>query len=143
MSESWNPYEVAPSSRATQSRPEREHDPIADLDVSETWKRRFRLIEKAGGVQMTHFRDLSFGERMSINFNVLAFFFGPFYYLIKGMWRPAVAYLLIVFAIVVVLELAGLGRLARSVGYGMAAVYSLRANITYYRQRVLEEYPWL
>lgn len=143
MSESWNPYEVAPSSRATQSRPERPHDPIADLDVSETWKRRFRLIEKAGGVQMTHFRDLSFGERMSINFNLLAFFFGPVYYLIKGLWRPAVAYLLIIVSLAVVLDVAGLDRLARSVGYGMAAVYSLRANLAYYRKTVLGEYAWL
>jgi hypothetical protein len=39
------------------------NDVISGLDVSESWKRKFRLIEKAGGPDLSKFRDLSFGER--------------------------------------------------------------------------------
>lgn len=143
MSESWNPYEVAPSSRAAAARAEPAHDVIAGLDVSDTWKRRFRLIEKAGGVAMNDFRDLPFGERMSISFNLLAFLFGPLYYLAKGLWRPALAYFVVAVAFIVLMDLAGLDRLARAAGYATSAVYALRANLNYYRRMVLREQAWL
>lgn len=48
---------------------------IGDLPVSDTWKQRFRAIENDPDRQ-------GFGS-----FNVLAFFFGPFYYAAKGLWK--------------------------------------------------------
>lgn len=142
MSDSWNPYEVAPMARAA-SAPRRERDVIDDLDVSATWKRRFRLIEKAGGVQMKQFRDLSFGERLSIGFSALGFFFGPIYYLCKGLWRPAIAYFLILFGIALVAAMANLEFMVRATGYAGGALYGARATLLYYRKQVLGETPWL
>ena len=144
MNESYNPYEVAPMVRvatpASAARPER--DPIDALDVSATWKRRFKLIDKAGGPDLPRFRELTFGERMSINFSFLGFFFGPIYYLCKGLWRPAIAYFGVAFAIAFVAALANLGWLGRGAGYGIAVVYALRACVLYYRKKVLQEEPW-
>ena len=116
-------------------------DRIAGLDVSDGWKRKFRLIEKAGGPDLPNFRDLPFGERFGMQMNFLAFFFGPIYYLIKGLWRQAVVYTVAIVVVLMVLEAMGVrvGRIGAAVG----ALYAVRANISYYKLRVLGEAPWI
>ena len=144
MNESYNPYEVAPMARAAApapaSRPER--DPIDALTVSATWKRRFKLIDKAGGPDMPRVRELTFGERSAITFSFLGFFFGPIYYLCKGLWRPAIAYFGVTFLIAFVAALMGLDFVGRMIGIGMSVVYAMRACALYYRKMVLQEEPW-
>jgi hypothetical protein len=119
---------------------------IAELPVSDTWKAKFQLIEKAGGVKLPQFKALSFGERMKIGFGVLPFLFGPFYYLAKGMWKKAISLFLVCLVVVVVLEIAlemaGLGRFGKSLTYGVGAVYAVRANIDYYKKMVLKQNGW-
>lgn len=145
MSDPYNSY-VAPDAAGALppavARPVAAPDPIARLPVSATWKRRFRLVVKAGGPELPKVFDLPFGERFALNFNVLAFLFGPIYYVIKGLWRQAVVYLVLAVAVVVLLEMLGLGRLGRGVTYGLAALYGLRANVSYYMARVLNAPPW-
>jgi hypothetical protein len=60
---------------------------ISGLSVSDAWKQLFALIQRAGGPPLKNFQSLSFGERMRVGMNFLAFLFGPFYYAAKGMWR--------------------------------------------------------
>jgi hypothetical protein len=115
---------------------------IAQLDVSDSWKDTFRLIERAGGPDLPHLKELKFGERFSINFKVLAFFLGPFYYLAKGLWKQAVLYLLFAIVLILLLDAFGFEKVSKSVGYGVAAIYSIRANISYYRKMVLGITPW-
>lgn len=119
---------------------------IDELPVSDTWKTKFMLMEKAGGVKMPRHKELSTGERMKISFNVLAFLFGPFYYLAKGMWKKAITLFVVSVAIVVILEIAlevaGLGRFGKALTYGVAAVYAVRANIDYYKKMVLGQNGW-
>ena len=144
MNESYNPYEVAPMVRASSASPapRPERDPIDALKVSSTWKRRFKLIDKAGGPELPHFRDLTFGERMSINVSFLGLFFGPIYYLCKGLWRPAIAYFGVTFVIAFIALLAGLDGIGKAISYGMGFVYAMRASVLYYRKMVLQEEPW-
>lgn len=120
-----------------------QRDAIALADVSETWKRRFRAIEAAGGPTLPRFKELPFGERFGIQFNILAFLFGPFYFLAKGLWRQALLYVIIAIVVVVVMELIGFGRFASGAGYGFAAVYAMRANVSYYQRVVQQQAPWL
>ena len=115
---------------------------IEQLDVSDSWKNTFRLIEKAGGPDLPKFKDLSFGERFSMNFKILAFFLGPFYYLAKGLWKQAVLYLLLAIALILLLDAFGLDKVSKSVGYGFAAIYAVRANVSYYKKVVLGVTPW-
>ncbi|WEN14775.1 DUF2628 domain-containing protein [Rhodanobacter sp. AS-Z3] len=117
-------------------------DHIARLDVSDSWKRRFRLIEKAGGAELRQSGDLKSAERRGIGFNFLAFLFGPFYFLAKGLWRPAVAYSLLAVAVGMTLDMLSKGKLSHGLGYGFAFVYSMRANVLYYRKVVLAEMSW-
>lgn len=117
-------------------------DPIARLDVSESWKRRFRLIEKAGGAKLPDQRTaLTSGERLSVNFNFWGFLFGAIYYVVKGLWRPALGYLGV--AILVSLVLAALGfRHNTSPGIAFGMIMGMRANLLYYQLKVLDERPW-
>jgi hypothetical protein len=119
---------------------------IDELPVSDSWKTKFHLMEKAGGVKMPHFKALSFGERMKVGFGILPFLFGPFYYLAKGMWKKAISlFVVCLVAIVIleiVLEMAGLGRFSKSLVYGAGAVYASRANIDYYKKMVLGQNGW-
>jgi Protein of unknown function (DUF2628) len=119
---------------------------ILNLPVSDNWKAKFFLLEKAGGVKMASIKALSVAERMKITFNLLAFLFGPIYYAFKGMWKKGLAIfgasLVLVLLIGFVLELAGLGRFANALGYGAAAFYAIRANIDYYKKMVLKQNGW-
>jgi hypothetical protein len=119
---------------------------IDALQVSDSWKIRFRLLERAGGVKMPKLKNLSSGERMKIMLNLLAFLFGPFYYLAKGMWKKGLVLFGICFLIVVVLELGlelvGLGRIGNAIGYGVGAIFALRANIDFYKKMVLGDNGW-
>jgi len=120
-----------------------EADRINSLDLSNKWKKCFVLIAKAGGPDVPQLKQLSPKERRTIGFNLLAFLFGPIYYLLKGLWRQASVYFaLTVFGISVV-DAVGLEQMDRMVG-GMASIfYGVRANISYYRRAVLGETFWL
>jgi len=86
---------TCPSCGAPQSAPKPQPSttaaPSNELEsISDSWKIKFELIEKAGGVKLPNAKNLPFGERMKVRFNVWGFLFGPFYYLVKGMWKKAV-----------------------------------------------------
>jgi hypothetical protein len=119
---------------------------IASLQVPSAWKAKFYLIERAGGVKLPKFRELKMGERMKVNFNVLAFLFGPIYYAVKGMWKKGLALfaasLVAVILLATVCELLGYGTLGNALGYGVAALFATRANIDYYKKVVLHENGW-
>jgi hypothetical protein len=146
VTDPYNSYQshppVAPIVRAPVA-PRPQRDNISRLDISDKWKARFRAIEAAGGPDLPNFRDLPMSDRRIIQFNWIAFFFGPFYYLAKGLWRQAVVYVLLAIACVLIMEAIGLGKFGRAVGYGFAAVYAMRANLSYYKKLVLGEAPWV
>lgn len=119
---------------------------IDALQVSDSWKIRFRLIERAGGVKLPQLKALPFGQRMKVIFNVLAFLFGPLYYLAKGLWKKALVLFAICLAVSlvadVVLRVLGLARFSDATTFGVAAVFALRANIDYYKKQVLGDNGW-
>ncbi|HEY0334123.1 MAG TPA: DUF2628 domain-containing protein [Stenotrophomonas sp.] len=132
---------ATPPSISQAVRPPAPH-PIDLLDVSDRWKRRFHLIERAGGVEMTQFRELPMRERMWLNYNLLAFLFGVIYLACKGLWKQAISYLVLVLTVVWLVELAGFPNFTRAVGLGFAALMATRANVSYYQRKVLGHTPW-
>jgi hypothetical protein len=130
-----NPY--APPTARLQAAPA---DRISRLDVAESWKAVFRLIEKAGGAKLPQFRDLSIKERRAIQANWRAFFLGPLYFLAKGLWRPALVVFGTAFAIILALEAMGFGGAKLGIGVGLYCY--MRANVLYYRLKVDGEQPW-
>lgn len=130
-----NPY-LAPNSKFSLQ------TGIDDLDVSDTWKKRFRTIEAAGGVNLPYIKELSLSQRLQIFVNILAFLFWIIYLPIKGMWRPALAYFGLALAAALILDFAGLDEGGRVIGSVISAVAMIRTNLNYYRYKVLGETPW-
>jgi hypothetical protein len=130
-----NPY--APPRAALDMAPA---DPISSLDVADSWKDVFRLIEKAGGSKLPQFRDLTVKERRAIQANWRAFFLGPIYFLAKGLWLPALVVFCTAVAIGLGLEAMGLGGVKTGIGVGFYCY--MRANVLYYRLKVEGEQPW-
>lgn len=125
-----------------------ETDRIEALPVSDSWKRRFQAIAQAGGPRLPAFKSLSAAERrQAMAFNILAFLFGPLYYLAKGMWRRALSYTLLalgaVTLIIMGLDVVGYGDFARFLAYGVAGVFAMRANLDFYKSQVLGDNGWL
>jgi hypothetical protein len=133
---------------APHSRVDDQPTDIDNLPVSERWKEKFRLFRKANAPSFSNLKSLPADERKraSFGFNVLAFLFGPFYYIAKGMWRKGlVLFLLCLIAVIVleaIFELLGYGRFGKALGYGIAAVFAVRANIDYYKRMVLGDNGW-
>ena len=120
---------------------------IDSLPVSATWKKRFNWLKKAGGPSMPNLKTMPKAERKGFSlFNILAFLFGPFYYLAKGMWRKGISLFIVCVAVVIALEfllvMIGFGQFGKALGYGVAAVFAVRANIDYYKKMVLGENGW-
>ena len=104
--------------------------------ISESWKKKFALIEKAGGPKLPRARDLSFAERNSLVFNWLGALFNGFYYLAKGMWKKAITLTALAVVIGLVLDLvffaAGFPKLAKASSLVLPiAIFGTRANIDY------------
>ena len=108
-----------------------EESPIELLKVSEGWKKKFRLIEKAGGWNGFYCPNiivLTPQESKVIRFNVWGFLFGSLYYLAKGMWGKGL--ILLAASIIIGLVFAP----AAVVIWVMCAMW---ANGDYYRLKVL------
>lgn len=144
MSEN-NPY-AAPKAKVSDVERVAQGADIARLPVAESWKTKFRLMQRAGGPALPKMTELSFSERSKIGFNVLAFLFGPIYYAIKGMWRKAITLFalgaIVITLLAIVLDLMELARFSRSLGFGWAAIYAARADADYYKKMVLGENGW-
>ena len=118
-------------------------DYASRTDLPESWKRKFALIEKAGGPRLPNFSSLTLGERMQVGFNVLALLFGPIYYLIKGLWQQALAYTGIWLVAIFILNSQGASDgLLNAAGFGFAGLCAARANIGYYKKEVFGEVIW-
>jgi hypothetical protein len=117
-------------------------DRVSRLDVSDAWKEIFRRFERAGGVDMKRARDLDSKERRSLTSNWLAFFFGPFYFLAKGLWRQALVWLLIWIAVVILCVSLHWEGMLRAIGAGLNVAFMMRANVGYYARIVLGEPIW-
>jgi hypothetical protein len=139
-----NPY-AAPASASVVAAPRLQPpsiDRISRLDVSDSWKEIFRLFERAGGVGMKRARELDNKGRRKLTSNWLAFFFGPFYFLAKGLWRQALVWLLIWIAVVVVCVSMHWEGMLRAIGAGLNVAFMMRANAGYYASKVLGEPIW-
>lgn len=113
--------------------------------ISKGWQAKFSLIDQAGGPTWKQTRQLPKREQRKLSFNILAFIFGPFYYLVKGMWRKAIT--LSAVGIVVTLALnylfTALGlEFQIPEGLLVMGLAASRANFDYYKKVVLADKQW-
>lgn len=117
----------------------------SDAKLSTSWIHKFAMVEKAGGLKMQNQKDLTVGERMAVIFNIWGFLFGPFYYLVKGMWRKAIMLTVLgltaAFLLQVVLEMLHMNGEALT-RFVCPAIFACRATIDYYKKVVLKDNAW-
>lgn len=119
-----------------------ERDIIRGLDVYDSWIDKFLAIEKAGGLNFDP-KKLEKSMRSSITFNLWAFFFGPIYYLIKGLWKQVITYMLIALALGILLAVIDApDYIFHGVSIGTSVAFATRANISYYKRKVHRITPW-
>lgn len=120
---------------------------------SAKWQERFAFFETNGGPgdprYMPAQKALKFGKKVLINFNFIAWFFGPIYFFVLGLWRKNLAIfglMFLVYAVLIVL-FAVLGMefpnfLDRGIGIGFAILYARTANYAYYLKEVKGDQGW-
>lgn len=112
--------------------------------ISDSWKKKFDLMEKAGGVKMQRIKELSFNEKNQVLFNVWGFLFGPIYYLAKGMWKKGIsltiASILAITIVEVICQKFGFSDFITNFIAG--AIFATRANIDYYKKIKLGDNEW-
>jgi hypothetical protein len=113
-------------------------------NTSAKWQRRFALIQKAGGPNLSALSKLSMSERVSVKFNVWAFFFGPFYYAFLGMWKRAVSLFIVELAIILIGDalLDALGVRLPLASFFAAGFVAGKANVDYFKKQVLNDNGW-
>ncbi|WP_306363922.1 DUF2628 domain-containing protein [Nocardia sp. CC227C] len=122
-------------------------------DLKPKWRERFAFFDANGHPGAPEYRQamrgLSFGKQMRVGSNVVAFFFGPIYFFVLGLWKKNLSLLGIWLGVVV--ALVGLEAItgvtvsdlvARAVGFGMAALYMSTANYAYYLHRTRGIQGW-
>nr|WP_279343761.1 DUF2628 domain-containing protein [Variovorax terrae] len=112
--------------------------------LSETWKKRFALIDKAGGPDWGHVSTLPFQERVTVCFNLWACLFGPFYYLAKGLWKKAIAYAGLCFVLGLANDYveAEFGAGNFIFGNGAVLLFPIFANMDYFKKVRLGDNGW-
>ena len=120
-------------------------NPTSELDsISDSWKKKFDLLEKADGVKLPNAKNLPFGVRTKVLFNVWGFLFGPFYYLAKGMWKKALSLfgmsVLIIVVLVLICKAMGISDSITNLVAG--AIFATRGNVDFYKKVKLGDNGW-
>jgi len=120
---------------------------VNDPTLNAKWKTRFDFFDRVGGPSAPQYKGelkkLPFKQKMLVNGNFFAFFFGPFYFFYLGVWKKGLAMFAVQVALNVVLEVVGApGTIARCLSLGFGMFYMSAANYTYYLKRVKGQNGW-
>ena len=120
---------------------------INDATLSEKWRKRFAFFDAFGGPSSpqykTELKKLPFRQKILINGNFIAFFFGPIYFFILGLWKKALVLLGAEILLSVVLAVCHApDALYRGLGMGFSVFYMLCANYSYYLKKMKAQDGW-
>ncbi|WMJ70601.1 DUF2628 domain-containing protein [Stenotrophomonas sp. 24(2023)] len=112
---------------------------------SPKWQFRFNFFQQHGSPKEAGFKQawkaLPFGERLKININFFALFFGAIYLFILGMWRKAL--MLIGINVALVLVTAFLPDfVGRAVFVALNLLVAFSTNYNYYLDQVRGSTSW-
>ncbi|WP_419868412.1 DUF2628 domain-containing protein [Chryseobacterium sp. CT-SW4] len=112
-------------------------------NYDEVWNERFSFFQKHGAPGSPEYKEAykninGFVNKLRINMNFYAFFFGVIYFLIKGMWKGALLLLGLNICIFIITLFLPNG-VAGGVGAAYGILCGMAANYAYYRKEVLGE----
>lgn len=121
---------------------------------SAKWQERFNFFDTYGAPNDPRYKAafkalVGFKKRMRINANMIAFFFGPIYLFVLGLWKKNLAMLGIILAVSTVSTMifSALGMdFPKPLDAGLNMVfslsYALTTNYSYYLKEVKGEQSW-
>ncbi|MFP3926857.1 DUF2628 domain-containing protein [Pseudomonas sp. W5-36] len=120
---------------------------------SEKWQQRFAFFDEHGGPNSPTFKPawlkLPLRQRIKINANIIAFFFGPIYLFVLGLWKKNLTLIGILLAVSVVAEIfysatgfAYAKQLDLAIGIAINAFYARTTNFAYYLKEIKGEQGW-
>jgi hypothetical protein len=119
--------------------------PGATPVYSPKWQFRFNFFNQHGGPQSPAFKPafktLKFGEKLKINMNFYAFFFGWIYFFILGLWRKALV-LVGIWVLLIVCAFLLPEIVVRGLGTGFSVVTAMAANYAFYLDRIKRSTSW-
>ncbi|WP_109077442.1 DUF2628 domain-containing protein [Aggregatibacter kilianii] len=127
-----------------------------EKELSPKWQKRFDFFDKYGTRSNSPeykaaYKALPFKEKLSLQQNFIAFFFGLFYFFILGLWRKNITLIGIIFISGVILYFVEetmqlseeqIRAIDKGFQFGFAALYSLIANKAYYLHKVKGSRSW-
>ncbi|MDO7908938.1 DUF2628 domain-containing protein [Pseudomonas sp. 22-AL-CL-001] len=128
----------------------------ASKDISQykpKWQERFAFFDAHGAPNAKTYRPalkaLPFKKKACINMNFIAFFFGPIYLFVLGLWKKNLALLGAIFVFELLVDiafsLAGM-ETPRAIGNGIgiagSIAYGLTTNYAYYLKECKGEQSW-
>ncbi|MBO9749346.1 MULTISPECIES: DUF2628 domain-containing protein [Pseudomonadota] len=114
---------------------------------SPTWQFRFDFYDRYGEPKSSTFKTamrssaLSFGQKVKLNMNFYAFFFGFIYFFILGMWRKALVLIGASFVIGFICSFLPDYAL-RSFGLAYSLLVGMTANYAYYLHKIKGSTSW-
>lgn len=125
----------------------------ATKEYSTKWQARFDFFDRHGAPNTPGFKQalkqLPFRQKVRVNFNFIAFFFGPIYLFVLGLWKKNLSLILIILAVytilTIALAIAGMEfprSLEVGLGYGFNALYGIGTNYSYYLKERKGDHGW-
>lgn len=125
----------------------------AEKQYTKTWQARFSFYNEFGApntpAHKNAFRNLKFLNRIRLQSNFIAFFFGPIYFFVIGLWRKNLTLLGITIAINIIIavgeaildaELPVFMNLPLS--FAFSYLWAGTANYAYYLQETKNSKSW-
>lgn len=117
-------------------------------ELSDSWQKRFAYFDRYGPVSSTPegrraYQALPFLEKARLGANIWGFLFGPFYFMVKGMWRKGVTLLAVACVLAVPVLLFDVGSIIERFTAMVIPAFSLvTANYAYYLHVVQGNRSW-
>jgi len=113
--------------------------------LSPKWQFRFNFFDTYGAPNTPAFKaaykELPFGQKLKVNFNFFALFFGCIYLFILGMWRKALTIIGITVVLMIVLMFLP-DAIGRGVGIAWQLLIALTTNYNYCREKRQGDTSW-
>jgi hypothetical protein len=120
---------------------------------SEKWQQRFAFFDEHGAPNSPTFKPallkLPFKQKIRINANIIAFFFGPIYLFVLGLWKKNLTLIGILIALNIAAEIfysatnfAYAKQLDFGIGFAMNLLYAIATNYAYYLKEIKGEQGW-
>lgn len=127
-----------------------DYDYRNDPKLPEKWKTRFEFFDRFGAPNTPAFKieynTLPTKQKRLINMNWFAFFFGPIYMAIIGLWKQALALLGLIialnFVIGMVLPDGAADAVSRGLGFAFAFLCAFITNYAHYCRKVKGQSSW-